>query len=168
MSGSLKKQKSFSLLSNTGCVFTIYGESIREALMEHLCTQTKLAGHQLSRKEADDPERFIMIASGEFANYFGSFEEAAKTAWDTVSALESSEEFTFKMNDGSRLTRAGKSERHVLMEHLIEKTEEVGRKITFDEANNPSFIVMIKPSEFAFWFQEFDKAAETAWQRIRN
>lgn len=160
------KNRNYSFLSNNGVRFTIYGESAEIALMEHLCTQTKLAGHQLSYKEADDPERFIMIDPEEFVEYFGSFEEVAKMAWDAVSAaLTKEEQCCFKMNDGTRFTGYGDSEKDVLMKHLVEKTKEVGHRLSFDEANDPKCVVMVRPRTFVLVFGSFDRVADKAWQR---
>lgn len=165
MSELLKNRNSYSFLSNNGVKFTIYGESAEIALMEHLCTQTKLAEHQLSYEDASDPKRSVMIHPKEFVNYFGSFEEAAKMAWDAVSeALTKEEQCCFKMNDGTRFTGYGDSEKDVLMKHLVEKTKEVGHRLSFDEANNPECVVMVRPSTFALVFGSFDWAADKAWQ----
>lgn len=76
-------------------------------------------------------------------------------------------QFVFKMNNGARFIGTGKTEEEVLLKHIILKTKEVGHQISFNEANDPDFIVMVKPSEFVFPFSSFDRAAEIAWRRTR-
>jgi len=66
----LQKPKAFSFTANTGDKFTIYGESVEQALMSHLCTCTKVVGHQLTSAEAKNPDVIIMIAPDEFLRYF--------------------------------------------------------------------------------------------------
>lgn len=60
------------------------GDYSTKGLMNYLIEKTKLAGHQLSFTEAkEDPD---MIQPNDFAWYFGSFNEAARKAWDAVMA----------------------------------------------------------------------------------
>ena len=158
-------QKPFSFTSNTDCKFTIYGESPEQALMSHLCTCTKVVGHQLSSAEAKNPNVIIMIAPDEFLRYFDSFEAIAETAWNSISASKEPEKFVFKLNNGDTIPVDGASRKEALMNHLIEKTKEVGHRISFEEAENPDFIVMVEQSEFVLPFGSFDKAATKAWQR---
>lgn len=161
-------QKPFSFVGNNGCKFTVYGASAEEALLEHLRVQSKLANHRLSFEEADNPDNAIMVDPEEFVSYFGSFEAAAETAWGAVLASKKKDEqFVFKMNDdSSRFTGYGKSEGEVLLAHLIEKTKQVGHRLSFEQANDPKYVVMVKPSTYALVFGTFEQAADMAWRHV--
>lgn len=163
----LQKPKAFSFTANTGDKFTIYGESVEQALMSHLCTCTKVVGHQLTSAEAKNPDVIIMIAPDEFLRYFDSFEDIAETAWDTVHVPKKEECFTYMMNNGERFRKFGTSEKEVLMDHLVAVTEQVGHKLSFAEAENPDCAVMVSPRTLAFVFGSFEKAAEVAWRRAQ-
>lgn len=62
----------------------LYLESPREQLMKMLVEKTLAAGHTLSFKEvSEDPD---MVTPNTYAFYFGSFSEAAETAWKKARA----------------------------------------------------------------------------------
>ena len=81
--------------------------------------------------------------------------------------LQKPKQFSFPMNNGARFVGTGKDACQVLMKHLDVKTKEVGHKLTFDEARDPSKITMVLPNAFVGPFSSFEEAAETAWRRVR-
>lgn len=81
----LQKPNAYVFIANTGCKFTIYGETAEQALMQHLLTCTKMLGRQIDLKGARDPDIIIMIRPEDFMPYFDSFDAAASMAWERVS-----------------------------------------------------------------------------------
>lgn len=163
----LQKPNAFAFTANNGCKFTVYGETSKQALMQHLLTCTKMLGRQINLKEARDPDIIIMIRPEDFMPYFDSFDAAASMAWEKVSAPKK-ERFVFKMNNGERFTEYGESQEEVLMNHLITKTKKVGHRLKFEEADNPDLVVMVRPRTYALVFSSFDEAAETAWRYVQS
>ena len=164
----LQKPNAFAFTANNGCKFTVYGETSKQALMDHLCTCVKVVGRRLSFEEASNPDIIIMISPEEFLRDFDSFDTAASMAWEKVSAPKKKEMFVFEMNNGERFTDYGETQEEVLMGHLIDKSREVGHRLKFEEANNPDLVVMVRPRTYALVFSSFDEAAETAWRYVQS
>lgn len=163
---SLQKPKVCFRMKN-GNWLTLYGDSEKEALMGHLVVATKRAGHQISFAEAKDIDSdLVLVEPAEYLRWFDSFDQAAEKAWNSVYAPKEPEKFVFKLNNGDTIPVDGVSKKEALMSHLIEKTKKVGHRISFEEAENPGFIVMVEQSEFVLPFGSFDKAATKAWQRV--
>lgn len=100
-------------------------------LMELLVKKTRQAGHMLSFEEASqDPE---MVEPNNFAPYFSSFSEAAKTAWRKVQSPQAS-----TLQSSSSPVR------------IIPKTKkppEIGKKEKFFRFNNPPTRAQIEKHE---------------------
>lgn len=163
------KQKPFRFTMKNGRTFTGYGESRKEVLLNHLTSGMRFAGRRLSRAEVDDPNStIVLVDSATFERYFGeSFDEIAEDAFYAAFPPRKPEIFMFKMNDGTRHPFQGESEVETLMEHLIQVTRRLGHQVSFKEAEDPTIIYMVHPSEFVLPFGEFDEAARTAWSRAR-
>ena len=165
----IQKPEAFRFTMKNNCQLVLYGDSKKEALMGHLITGTRRAGHQISQKEADDPgSDIILVNSEEYLEFYETFEQAAEEAWGTVSVPQESKNFRFQMNDGNSLTISGKSKAKILMEHLVSKTKEIGHCISFEEAEDPRRILMVKPSEYVLPFGSFEAAAKTAYERTQD
>ena len=89
-----------TVFKNNGGIFPISSyEKTEYEMMKHLVEKTKVAGHQLTFKEASvDPD---MIQPNEFprCTYFHSFDEAANAAWTELHPKPTS--------SGLHLTKAG-------------------------------------------------------------
>lgn len=166
---SLLQKPKFRFRMKNGHWLTLYGHSEKEALMEHLIVATKRASHPISLEEAKNIDSdLILVEPTEYLRWFDSFDQAAETAWNSISTPKEPEKFVFKLNNGDTIPVDGASKKEALMSHLIEKTKEVGHQISFEEAGNPDFIVMVEQSEFVLPYGSFDKAATKAWQRARE
>ena len=132
-------------------------------LMDLLVDRTISAGHMLSFKEAsEDPE---MVKPNSYAFYFGSFSDAARTAWYkakanltklSVISSRSLEEFTHKggetMSEIQQKKHKGKGSRYTIEEVkkvLVNFYERTGRLPTQDDAREydsglPSWNTLIK------------------------
>lgn len=163
---SLKHAKPYRFEGTKGySPVTLYSErGKRGALMEHLMTATRRAGHQISLREAMDPDSdLVLISPDEYLRFHSSFEQAAEKAWKAISAPQEPKKFTFQTNKGGYVSIPGETEKDALLVYLIDKTKKAGHQITFGEAENPALIKMIKPSEFVQYFGKFDEAARRAW-----
>lgn len=162
---SLLHKPKFRFRMKNGHWPTLYGYSEKEALMGHLIVATKRVGHPISLEEAKNIDSdLILVEPTEYLRWFDSFDQAAETAWDSIFVPKEPEKFVFKLNNEDSIPIEGTSEKEALMSHLIEKTNEVDHQISFKEAKNSDFVVMIKPSEFVLPFGSFDKAARKAWE----
>ena len=163
---SLKHSKPYRFEGTKGhSPVTLYSErGKRGALMEHLTTATRRAGHQLTVREAEDPDSdLVLVSPNEYLRFFKTFEQATEKAWKAVSAPQEPKKFIFQTNKGGHVSIPGETERDALLVYLIDKTKKAGHQISFGEAENPALIKMIKPSEFVQSFGSFEEASRRAW-----